>query len=44
MTRVANGDQGLETTFLDLENVDEGQVNTAIEQALREAVEGTSRA
>jgi len=30
MTRVAKEDQGLETTFLDLENADEGQVNAAL--------------
>jgi cystathionine gamma-lyase len=30
MTRVANLNQGLETTFLDLENADEEQVAEAI--------------
>jgi len=30
MTRVAKEDQGLETTFLDLENADEGKVNAAL--------------
>jgi cystathionine gamma-lyase len=30
MTRVAKENQGLETTFLDLENADEAQVNGAL--------------
>ena len=30
MTRVAKENQGLETTFLDLENADEVQVNDAL--------------
>jgi hypothetical protein len=30
MTRVAKENQGLETTFLDLENADEAQVNAAL--------------
>lgn len=30
MTRVAKENQGLETTFVDLENADEAQVNDAL--------------
>ena len=30
MTRVAKENQGLETTFVDLENADEAQVNNAL--------------
>ena len=30
MTRVAKEDQGLETTFIDLENADEAQINAAL--------------
>jgi cystathionine gamma-lyase len=32
MTRVAKENQGLETTFVDLENADEAQVNEALRQ------------
>jgi cystathionine gamma-lyase len=30
MTRVAKENQGLDTTFVDLENADEGQINSAL--------------
>jgi len=30
MTRVAKEDQGLETTFIDLENAGEAQINAAL--------------
>lgn len=44
MTRVAKENQGLETTFLDLENADEAQVNGALrhDTKVRSSVRQTS--
>jgi cystathionine gamma-lyase len=42
MTRVAKEGQGLETTFLDLENADEGQINAALRDNTKVCLSGLS--
>lgn len=40
MTRVAKENQGMETTFIDLENADEEQVNDAIRHNTKVSLPG----